>query len=417
MRKYPIPFKSNDYRDNLSKINLNTLIIPEINDRIIILDTVTTGSNPKENNIMEIGCLEMIEGKLTGLEFHAFLHPRYSINEITKQKTNLNSNFYDDFYKDAYISDHKVLEQFKSFVGQSVIVAHNASKTIEFINNDFIYHKINIFPRKKFFCTLSIFRQMFPDLSRNICSLMKCCDYLDIKLPRKNHYSAKYDSFMVAKLMSKLFDIINEVKEIQSNKTNLNFSFNNKNNNKIKNNFFKNKINNFQENYGNNNNKNFIEESKNENLIKLNEDDYKSIFQYNDHFKKLNNINTISNINIGNHYNLNSSNNININKSLNLKNDINFKKINSLNVIHSFNNNNNNNTNISTNLKNIDININQNKTENKNIFNKKEENFLKIKTDNEIKLTKKRKLGFEDLIQNLKNKVNKNNVNLNKNKK
>ena len=99
-----------------------------------------------------------------------------------------------------------------------------------------------------------------------------------------------------------------------------------------------------------------------------------------------------------------------------MKNDINFKKINSLNVIHSFNNN-NNNTNEKTNLKNIDININQNKTENKNIFNKKEENFLKIKTDNEIKLTKKRKLGFEDLIQNLKNKVNPNNVNLNKNKK
>ena len=36
--------------------------------------------------------------------------------------------------------------------------------------------------------------------------------------------------------------------------------------------------------------------------------------------------------------------------------------------------------------------------------------------DNEIKLTKKRKLGFDDLIQNLKNKVNPNNPE-NKNKK
>ena len=185
MRKFPPQFKSPDYKENISKINLSSLIIPDINERIIVIDTVTTGSNPKENNIMEIGCLEMIGGKITGLEFHAFLHPRYTINEITKQKTNLNSTFYDDYYKDAYASDHKVLEQFKNFVNQSVIVAHNASKDMEFINNEFIFHKINVFPRKKFFCTLNIFRQMFPDINRGICSLSKCCEFLNIKLPDK----------------------------------------------------------------------------------------------------------------------------------------------------------------------------------------------------------------------------------------
>ena len=171
MRKYQTPYKSPDYKDNLSKININSIMIPDIKERIIIIDTVTTGSNPKENNIMEIGCLEMIGGKITGLEFHAFLHPRYTINEVTKQKTNLTSNFYDEYYKDAYASDHKVLEQFKNFVNQSIIVAHNAIKDMEFINNEFIFHKINIFPKKKFFCTLNIFRQMFPDINRGVCSL------------------------------------------------------------------------------------------------------------------------------------------------------------------------------------------------------------------------------------------------------
>ena len=135
MRKFPTQFKSPDYKENLSTLNLNSLIIPDINERIIVIDTVTIGSNQKENNIMEIGCLEMIGGKKTGLEFHAYLHPRFTINEITKQKTNLNSSFYDDYYKDAYASDHKVLEQFKNFVNQSVIVAHNVSKDMEFINN------------------------------------------------------------------------------------------------------------------------------------------------------------------------------------------------------------------------------------------------------------------------------------------
>ena len=368
-------YKSSDYKDYLSKININSIIIPDIKERIIIIDTVTTGSNPKENNIMEIGCLEMIGGKITGLEFHAFLHPRYTINEITKQKTNLNSNFYDEFYKDAYASDHKVLEQFKNFVNQSVIVAHNAYRDMEFINNEFIFHKINIFPRKKFFCTLNIFRQMFPDINRGICSLSKCCEYLDIKLPNKNFPSAIYDSFMVAKLMSKLFDIKEQA--IENKNSNINSPINNssfnRNSNYNNHNFnrqaslssFNSENRNYNTNYQSNdfksNYSNFIE--KNNTTIKLIEEENK----HKEQNPKTNEIYTSNQDNDNN--TLNDNNNAN---------HINFNKINSVNVIYS-----------------------------NNDLNKKDS---EIGGNNEIKLLKnKRKLDFKDLIQNLKNKVNPNN--------
>ena len=368
-------YKSSDYKDYLSKININSIIIPDIKERIIIIDTVTTGSNPKENNIMEIGCLEMIGGKITGLEFHAFLHPRYTINEITKQKTNLNSNFYDEFYKDAYASDHKVLEQFKNFVNQSVIVAHNAYRDMEFINNEFIFHKINIFPRKKFFCTLNIFRQMFPDINRGICSLSKCCEYLDIKLPNKNFPSAIYDSFMVAKLMSKLFDIKEQAIENKNSNVNspINNSSFNRNSNYNNHNFnrqaslslFNSENRNYNTNYHSNdfksNYSNFIE--KNNTTIKLIEEENK----YKEQNPKTNEIYTSNQDNDNN--TLNDNNNAN---------HINFNKINSVNVIYS-----------------------------NNDLNKKDS---EIGGNNEIKLLKnKRKLDFKDLIQNLKNKVNPNN--------
>ena len=373
MKKFPTPFNSPDYKENLSTQNLSSLIIPDINERIIVIDTVTTGSNPKENNIMEIGCLEMIGGKITGLEFHAFLHPRYTINEITKQKTNLNSTFYDDYYKDAYASDHKVLEQFKNFVNQSVIVAHNASKDMEFINNEFIFHKINIFPKKKFFCTLNIFRQMFPDINRGICSLSKCCEYLNIKLPDKNHHSAIYDSFMVAKLMSKLFDIKEQVIENRNKLVNNNVNNTNLYGNRdFKNgaygynntNFGYNRQPSFSnnENYQNNsdiiktNLNNFIE--KNNNSMKLIEEKDKNI----NNIKPKNNINDNSN-------------------------GINFKKINSLNVLSSSNY--------------LDNSMNNN-NQNKKINDDNDNNDIKF-------LRNKRKLDFKDLIQNLKNKVNPNN--------
>jgi DNA polymerase-3 subunit epsilon len=325
---------------------------------------------------MEIGCLEMIGGKITGLEFHAFLHPRYTINEVTKQKTNLTSNFYDEYYKDAYASDHKVLEQFKNFVNQSVIVAHNASKDMEFINNEFIFHKINIFPKKKFFCTLNIFRQMFPDISRGICSLSKCCEYLDIKLPNKNFHSAIYDSFMVAKLMSKLFDIKEQVLE---NKNNMNTSQNNRSNNSYNYNSFnnfnrhlsinfenRNFINHNNENYQTNTDLNFFNSynsfnDKNNNSIKLIEEEVKNAFSFKEQNK---------------------------NTYVNNKNDINFKKINSVNVISSSNN--------------FD-NIFSKKIEE----SKKDSNKINDIGNKDIKLlNNKRKLDFKDLIQNLKNKVN-----------
>ena len=371
MRKYQTPYKSPDYKDNRSKININSIMIPDIKERIIIIDTVTTGSNPKENNIMEIGCLEMIGGKITGLEFHAFLHPRYTINEVTKQKTNLTSNFYDEYYKDAYASDHKVLEQFKNFVNQSVIVAHNAIKDMEFINNEFIFHKINIFPKKKFFCTLNIFRQMFPDINRGICSLSKCCEYLDIKLPNKNYHSAIYDSFMVAKLMSKLFDIKEQLLENKNN-----FNPNYSQNNKINSNY---NIINRQISYN----------SENRNSNYHNNENY----QTNTDFNK-NSFNNYSNFNDKNSNSIKlveeESKNILQSRNLytNYKNDINFKKINSVNVISSINN--------------FDNILNKKLEENKKDINK-----INDINNKDIKLlNNKRKLDFKDLIQNLKNKVN-----------
>ena len=60
----------------------------------------------------------MMGGKLTGYEFDAYLHPRYAINEVTKQKANLNNNFYEEFFESVYSSDKNVLVQFKKFVNQ-----------------------------------------------------------------------------------------------------------------------------------------------------------------------------------------------------------------------------------------------------------------------------------------------------------
>ncbi len=218
-----------EYKKSFNNINLNNIGIPSLYDRIIIVETINTGPDPKENNIIEISCMEMMGGKITGYEFDAYLHPRHSINEVTKQNTNLNNNFYEEYCKDVYASDKNVLEQFKKFVKQSKIISFNANKEMNFINNELIFNKMNTFPKNKFNSALNIFKQMFPKLNQNIFSLNKCCDFLEIKLPKEKFHTSKSDCFAVAKIISKLYDIIND---IQNKKGNLNKENNENDNNK-----------------------------------------------------------------------------------------------------------------------------------------------------------------------------------------
>ena len=210
--KNSIVYKTfSEYKKNLTNININSLNIPNILERIIIIETINTGPNPKENNIIEISCIEMMGGKITGLEFDAYLHPRYSINEVTKQKTNLNNNFYEEYFKDVYSSDKNVLEQLKKFVNQSKIVSYNANKEMDFINNEFSYHKMNAYPKNKFYSVSNMIKQMFPKLNQNFFSLNKCCDFLEIRLPKEKFHTSKNECFAVAKIISKLYDIITDL--------------------------------------------------------------------------------------------------------------------------------------------------------------------------------------------------------------
>ena len=193
----------------IKEIDLQQIEFPSLSGRYIAIDTETTGANPKENNIIEIACVEIENGKITGNEFHAFLHPRYQINQISEKKHKLSSNFYENYFNDVYTSDKRCLETFKNFIGNSIIFAHNANIDMQFINNELSYWNLQQIPKKRVMCTMKIFRTIFPNLSRNYCSLSKCCEYFDFVSPNQNFHSAIHDSFMTARIVCKFFEIFN----------------------------------------------------------------------------------------------------------------------------------------------------------------------------------------------------------------
>ena len=198
-----------EYQKNSGEIITTNINIPNIYNRIVVLSTLNTGANPQDNNIIEISCMEVMGGKITGYEFDAFLHRRYAINEVTKQKTNLNNNFYEEFYNGVYSSDKNVMIQFKKFVKQSRIIIFNSMKEIEFINNELNFHKIGTFQKNRFYSLINIFKQMFPLANQNIITLNKCCEFLEIQIPKEKYHSSKHDCFIVCKILSKLYDLIN----------------------------------------------------------------------------------------------------------------------------------------------------------------------------------------------------------------
>ena len=100
--------------------------------RQVVLDTETTGIDFKSGHrVIEIGCIEIINRKFTGVEYQTYLNPDREIDEAAIQVHGLTLNFLKD--KPRFID---VAEEFLEFVKGSELLIHNAEFDIGFLNNE-----------------------------------------------------------------------------------------------------------------------------------------------------------------------------------------------------------------------------------------------------------------------------------------
>ena len=123
-------------------------IIPPKFGRYIVLDTETTGLK-KNDHVVELGAHEIIDGKLTGGQFHIYIRPRTFMDNEVIRIHKITNTFYDDYYKGIYEGDKQNLINFVKFVGNSLIFAHNAPFDMNAI-------KIYIYISNCFYILLSI---------------------------------------------------------------------------------------------------------------------------------------------------------------------------------------------------------------------------------------------------------------------
>jgi DNA polymerase-3 subunit epsilon len=100
--------------------------------RQVVLDTETTGLDPAQGHrVIEIGCVEIDNRRLTGRHFHCYLNPDRDIDEGAVQVHGITSEFLAD--KPRFT---QIVEDFLQFVAGAELIIHNAPFDLSFLDSE-----------------------------------------------------------------------------------------------------------------------------------------------------------------------------------------------------------------------------------------------------------------------------------------
>ena len=185
--------------------------LPPKGGRYIVLDTETTGLG-ESAQVVELGAHEIINGKLTGNQFHIYIRPRVQMDKTVINIHKITNTFYDEYYSDVYESDKQNLINFSKFLGNSLIFAHNAPFDMGVLNTELKYWGLNEIPIKRFRCSMRIFMDIIGKIdirySYTFTSLTNCCEYFQLKSSENNFHNGLFDSFMTSRMICKIYETL-----------------------------------------------------------------------------------------------------------------------------------------------------------------------------------------------------------------
>lgn len=139
--------------------------------RHIVLDTETTGIGHEQGHrIIEIGCVELIDRKPTGIHFHTYLNPQRLVDAGAFRVHGIS----DAFLQDKPLFADKFSE-FLQFISGSQLIIHNAPFDVGFINSELkkVKWKKQLEDYCDVFDTLVYARNKFPGQRNSLDALSK----------------------------------------------------------------------------------------------------------------------------------------------------------------------------------------------------------------------------------------------------
>ena len=167
--------------------------------RQIFLDTETTGLSPDSGDrIIEIGCVEMLNRRLSGRTLHCYLNPERRNHEDAVKIHGLTDAFLAD--KPLFAS---VADELLAFVADAEIVIHNANFDVGFLNEELRRLGRPKFPNfvARITDSLSMAREMFPGKSNSLDAL---CKRLEVDNSNRALHGALLDAGLLAEVYIRL---------------------------------------------------------------------------------------------------------------------------------------------------------------------------------------------------------------------
>lgn len=160
--------------------------------REICFDTETTGLDPKAGDrIIEIGCVEIIDRKITGNTFREIINPERKNSAESINITGLT----DEILKDKPFF-REIADKFLEFISDSQLIAHNANFDINFINYELSL--IDKEPLKNnVIDSLNLAKIRFPGKKNNLDVL---CERFNIDNSARDKHGALLDAELLAEV-------------------------------------------------------------------------------------------------------------------------------------------------------------------------------------------------------------------------
>ena len=168
-----------------------------MNDREIVFDTETTGFEADgDDRVVEIGCIELVNHVPTGENFHVYINPEREMPTAAFEVHGLSEEFLSQHPVFASVAD-----DFLAFIGDSTLVAHNASFDMSFINAELGRLNKPPIPFDRVVDTLAMARQKFPGAQNSLDAL---CRRFDVDNSSREKHGALLDSELLAEVYLEL---------------------------------------------------------------------------------------------------------------------------------------------------------------------------------------------------------------------
>ena len=185
--------------DDDIKFIFNPQEVPLNKFSYVVFDLETTGLSARYNRIIEFGAVKISGGRVTE-RVDILINPEVHIPEKISNITHITDSMVEN---EPTINE--VLPRILDFIGDSILVTHNAQFDISFLNEALVMCGRNPLPNGVV-DTLALSRYLYPDSKRH--NLGTLCRHLEVEYDEESAHRADYDAYVLSEVWQSLLVLL-----------------------------------------------------------------------------------------------------------------------------------------------------------------------------------------------------------------